>query len=77
MPMTIYFLLSAALVFGTAVGNGVSHPVHMERFSKPGKTLVGSIAILLRCRVFRNACHLGTSGLDVYRYYCAGQTYFV
>jgi len=23
-------------------GNGVSHPVHMQRFGKPGKTLVGS-----------------------------------
>jgi len=23
-------------------GNGVSHPVHMERFGVPGKTLVGS-----------------------------------
>ncbi len=23
-------------------GNGISHPVHMERFGKPGLTLVGS-----------------------------------
>ena len=23
-------------------GKGISHPVHMERFGKPGKTLVGS-----------------------------------
>lgn len=39
------FLLSAAQRFGlwySRAGNGVSHPVHMERFGKPGKTLVGS-----------------------------------
>jgi len=39
------FLLSAAQRFGlwySRPGNGVSHPVHMERFGKPGKTLVGS-----------------------------------
>jgi aconitate hydratase len=39
------FLKSAAQRFGlwfSRPGNGVSHPVHMERFGKPGKTLVGS-----------------------------------
>lgn len=39
------FLLSAAQKFGlwfSKAGNGVSHPVHMERFGKPGKTLLGS-----------------------------------
>jgi aconitate hydratase len=39
------FLLSAAKKFGfwySRPGNGVSHPVHMERFGKPGKTLAGS-----------------------------------
>ena len=39
------FLQSAARKFGlwySRPGNGVSHPVHMERFGKPGKTLVGS-----------------------------------
>ncbi|WP_017733462.1 aconitate hydratase [Nafulsella turpanensis] len=39
------FLQSAAQKFGlwfSRPGNGVSHPVHMERFGKPGKTLVGS-----------------------------------
>lgn len=39
------FLKSACERFGvwySRPGNGVSHPVHMERFGVPGKTLIGS-----------------------------------
>jgi predicted aconitate hydratase len=39
------FLRSACGKFGvwySRPGNGVSHPVHMQRFGVPGKTLVGS-----------------------------------
>jgi aconitate hydratase len=39
------FLQSACWRFGiwfSRPGNGVSHPVHQERFGKPGKTLLGS-----------------------------------
>jgi aconitate hydratase len=39
------FLYSASRRFGlwfSRAGNGVSHPVHQERFGKPGKTLLGS-----------------------------------
>lgn len=39
------FLFSAAQRFGlwfSRPGNGVSHPVHQERFGKPGRTLLGS-----------------------------------
>ncbi|MEX0717126.1 MAG: aconitate hydratase [Planctomycetaceae bacterium] len=39
------FLESACRRFGiwySPAGNGVSHPVHQERFGKPGKTLLGS-----------------------------------
>jgi len=39
------FLMSACERFGiwySRPGNGVSHPVHMERFGVPGKTLLGS-----------------------------------
>jgi aconitate hydratase len=39
------FLLSACQRFGiwySKAGNGVSHPVHMQRFGIPGKTLAGS-----------------------------------
>jgi aconitate hydratase len=39
------FLRSACRRFGvhfSRAGNGVSHPVHMERFGVPGKTMIGS-----------------------------------
>src|SRR5215475_10090452 len=39
------FLRSACQRFGlwySRPGNGVSHPVHMQRFGIPGKTLLGS-----------------------------------
>ena len=39
------FLRSACRRFGiwySRPGNGVSHPLHMERFGVPGKTLLGS-----------------------------------
>lgn len=39
------FLRSACRKFGvwfSRPGNGVSHPTHMQRFGKPGKTLLGS-----------------------------------
>ena len=39
------FLYSACQRFGiwfSKPGNGVSHPVHMQRFGRPGKTLAGS-----------------------------------
>ena len=39
------FLQSACKRFGvwfSRPGNGVSHPVHMQRFGVPGKTLLGS-----------------------------------
>ena len=39
------FLRSACRKFGawfSGPGNGVSHPVHQERFGRPGKTLLGS-----------------------------------
>lgn len=39
------FLQSACKRFGvwfSRPGNGVSHPIHQERFGKPGKTLLGS-----------------------------------
>jgi aconitate hydratase len=39
------FLRSACRRFGiwySCPGNGISHPVHMQRFGKPGETLIGS-----------------------------------
>ena len=72
------FLQSAAARFGywfSRSGNGISHVVHMERFGKPGKTLLGSdshtpagggIGMLA----------MGTGGLDV-ALASAGEPYFV
>jgi aconitate hydratase len=72
------FLQSAAARFGywfSRSGNGISHVVHMERFGKPGKTLLGSdshtpagggIGMLA----------IGTGGLDV-ALAAAGEPYFV
>ncbi|MBI5343863.1 MAG: aconitate hydratase, partial [Deltaproteobacteria bacterium] len=39
------FLMTAAMRYGvwfSPPGNGVSHPVHMERFGRPGATLLGA-----------------------------------
>jgi len=44
-PDDHFFLRSACRRFGiwySRAGNGVSHPVHQERFGRPGKTLLGS-----------------------------------
>ncbi len=44
-PEDHLFLRSACQRFGiwySRAGNGVSHPIHMERFGIPGKTLLGS-----------------------------------
>jgi aconitate hydratase len=72
------FLKSAAARFGywfSRSGNGISHVVHMERFGRPGKTLLGSdshtpaggsIGMLA----------IGTGGLDV-AMASAGEPYFV
>ncbi|CAM3181583.1 aconitate hydratase [Filibacter tadaridae] len=61
------FLQSAAQRFGlhfSRPGNGVSHPVHMQRLAKPGKTLLGSDS-----HTCANGCMgmlaMGAGGLDV------------
>ncbi|MEP2772253.1 MAG: aconitate hydratase [Fulvivirga sp.] len=72
------FLQSAANKFGywySRPGNGISHAVHMSRFGKPGKSLVGSDS---------HSCAggglgmlaIGTGGLDV-ALAAAGKPYFV
>ncbi len=72
------FLQSAANKFGywySRPGNGISHAVHMSRFGKPGKSLVGSDS---------HSCAggglgmlaIGTGGLDV-ALASAGKPYFV
>ncbi|EMY81491.1 aconitate hydratase [Psychroflexus gondwanensis] len=72
------FLKSAAQRFGlwySRPGNGVSHPVHMERFGKPGKTLVGSDSHSCAAGSL-GMLAIGTGGLDVAAA-IAGQPYFV
>jgi aconitate hydratase len=63
------FLRSACQKFGlwySRPGNGVSHPLHMERFGIPGKTLLGadnhtcaagSLSIISCVRVKRSSVH--------------------
>lgn len=61
------FLHSATRKFGlyySRPGNGVSHPVHMQRLAKPGKTLLGSDS-----HTCANGCMgmlaMGAGGIDV------------
>src|SRR5699024_7227379 len=61
------FLRSAAQRFGlyySRPGNGVSHPVHMQRLAMPGKTLLGSDS-----HTCANGCMgmlaMGAGGIDV------------
>lgn len=72
------FLLSASQKFGlwySRPGNGVSHPVHMERFGKPGKTMVGSDSHTPSAGSL-GMLAIGTGGLDVAAA-IAGQPYYV
>src|SRR5699024_4685205 len=72
------FLQSAARRFGlyySRPGNGVSHPVHMQRLAKPGKTLLGSDS-----HTCANGCMgrlaMGAGGIDVARA-IAGEPFYV
>ena len=61
------FLRSAAQRFGlwySRPGNGVSHPIHMERFGIPGSTLVGSDSHTPAAGSM-GMLALGAGGLDV------------
>jgi aconitate hydratase len=61
------FLQSACERFGiwfSRPGNGVSHPVHMERFGKPGKTLLGSDSHTCAAGSL-GMLAIGTGGLEV------------
>ena len=61
------FLLSACKKFGvwySRPGNGVSHPVHMERFGVPGRTLLGSDSHTPAAGAL-GMLAMGAGGLDV------------
>jgi aconitate hydratase len=71
------FLLSAAQRFGlwySRAGNGVSHPVHQERFGRPGKTLLGSDSHTPAAGAM-GMLAIGAGGLEV-ALAIAGQPYY-
>jgi aconitate hydratase len=72
------FLRSAARKWGlwfSKPGNGVSHPVHMQRFGAPGKTLLGSDSHTCAAGSL-GMLAVGTGGLDV-AMAMAGEPYHV
>jgi aconitate hydratase len=72
------FLRSAARKWGlwfSKPGNGVSHPVHMQRFGVPGKTLLGSDSHTCAAGSL-GMLAIGTGGLDV-AMAMAGEPYHV
>jgi aconitate hydratase len=72
------FLRSAARRWGlwfSKPGNGVSHPVHMQRFGAPGKTLLGSDSHTCAAGSL-GMLAIGTGGLDV-ALAMAGEPYYV
>ncbi|HEX9888031.1 MAG TPA: aconitase family protein, partial [Nitriliruptorales bacterium] len=61
------FLKTAAERFGiwySRAGNGVSHPVHQERFGRPGKTMAGSDSHTPAAGAI-GMIAIGAGGLDV------------
>ncbi len=72
------FLRSACRRYGvwySPAGNGVSHPVHQERFGKPGKTLLGSDSHTPAAGAI-GMLAIGAGGLDV-ALAMAGQPFYV
>jgi aconitate hydratase len=72
------FLRSAALKWGlwfSKPGNGVSHPVHMQRFGAPGRTLLGSDSHTCAAGSL-GMLAIGTGGLEV-ALAMAGEPYYV
>lgn len=61
------YLQSVARKFGvwlSRAGNGICHQVHLERFGKPGKTLIGSDSHTPTCGAL-GMIAIGAGGLDV------------
>jgi len=61
------YLRSACRRFGlwySKPGNGVSHPTHMQRFGKPGKTMIGSDSHTPACGSL-GMIAIGVGGLEV------------
>ena len=61
------YLMSVAQKFGIVLsraGNGICHQVHLERFGRPGKTLIGSDSHTPTCGAL-GMIAIGAGGLDV------------
>jgi aconitate hydratase len=61
------YLQSVAQKYGvwlSRAGNGICHQVHLERFGKPGKTLIGSDSHTSTCGAL-GMIAIGAGGLDV------------
>ncbi len=72
------FLQSACKRFGvwySRPGNGVSHPVHMQRFGKPGRTLLGSDSHTCAAGAL-GMLAMGAGGLEV-ALAMAGEPFFI
>jgi len=72
------FLRSCAMKYGvwfSPPGNGISHPVHMERFGAPGKTLLGSDSHTSTAGSL-GMLAIGAGGLDV-ALAMAGEPFFL
>jgi len=72
------FLQSAAEKFGywfSRPGNGISHVVHMERFGKPGKTMIGSDSHTCSAGSL-GMLSMGSGGLDIAAV-AAGRPYYM
>ncbi|MFH1700723.1 MAG: aconitate hydratase [Candidatus Zixiibacteriota bacterium] len=72
------FLRSACKRFGiwySRPGNGVSHPLHMERFGEPGKTLLGSDSHTCGAGALAMLA-IGAGGLEVARAMAGEAFYF-
>ncbi len=62
-----HYLQSIAQKFGVTLsraGNGICHQVHLERFGRPGKTLIGSDSHTPTCGAL-GMIAIGAGGLDV------------
>lgn len=72
------YLQSVAQKYGVVLsraGNGICHQVHLERFGKPGKTLIGSDSHTPTCGAL-GMLAVGAGGLDVAQA-MAGQPFYL
>jgi aconitate hydratase len=73
------YLQSVAQKYGivfSRAGNGICHQVHLERFGKPGKTLIGSDSHTPTCGAL-SMLAIGAGGLDVAMAMAGSPFYFI